>query len=69
MRQSILSSLTFTVLQMNTYKNGNGITATPIRSGLRKIERTVNEIKENVIEATTKEQVFKIRRQASYINK
>tara|TARA_Y100000310_G_C20327863_1_gene643845 strand:+ start:341 stop:505 length:165 start_codon:yes stop_codon:yes gene_type:complete len=54
---------------MNTYKNGNGITATPIRSGLRKIERTVNEIKENVIEATTKEQVFKIRRQASYINK
>jgi hypothetical protein len=70
MRQSILSSLTFTVLKMNTI-NENEITnmSIPIRSGLRKIERTVNKLKENVIESTTKEQVYKIRRQASYINK
>ena len=70
MRQSILSSLTFTVLKMNTI-NENEITnmSIPIRSGLRKIERTVNKLKENVIESTTKEQVYKIRRQAIYINK
>lgn len=70
MRQSILSSLTFTVLKMNTI-NENEITnmSIPIRSGLRKIERTVNKLKENVIESTTKEQVYKIRRQTSYINK
>ena len=70
MRQSILSSLTFTVLKMNTI-NENEITnmSIPIRSRLRKIERTVNKLKENVIESTTKEQVYKIRRQTSYINK
>lgn len=70
MRQSILSSLTFTVLKMNTI-NENEITnmSIPIRSGLRKIERTVNKLKENVIESTTKEQVYKTRRQTNYINK
>mgnify|MGYP003140317929 FL=1 len=70
MRQSILSSLTFTVLKMNTI-NENEITnmSIPIRSGLRKIERTVNKLKVNVIESTTKEQVYKTRRQTNYINK